>query len=403
MNKNGVKFHKKEDYNKTQGILIIILLIIVLITNLFFYLMDYSKRELLNDDSNLTQKMKIIGEMIENNYLFMDKVPNEQIIDGTLKGYVSSLGDPYTRYISNKDYKEFTANLSGEFGGIGVTIQNDGTNVVPETGMQVVDLSEGKGAQDAGIEKNDKIIEVDGKNISGMNMQEAVDMIKGKEGTDVSLKVVKENGETKDVKVTRKKIEYPKVSAQVLNDHIAYIAITQFSNNIVEQFDKAYEKIKDGTDCVIIDLRNDTGGSLSATVDLMGRFLPEGSTVVKLEKKNFETEYKTEKAPYSINKPVVVLTNYYSASASEIFASAIRDNKVGTIIGEKTYGKGLVQETINIDDSSMLIVTIAKYLTPSGEDINQKGVAPDIEVKQEYNGTDDLQLKKAVEYLETEK
>lgn len=323
----NLKFHKKEDYNRTQGIIIVILLIVVLLTNSIFYIIEFNNKKLLADDSNLTQKISVIHDILENNYLFMDDVPNEQIIDGTIKGYVSSLGDPYTRYISYKEYEEFATSIAGEFSGIGVTIQNDGTNIVPNDGMQVVELSEGKSAEQAGIEKNDKIVEVDGKSIAGMSLNDAISMIKGKEGTDVSLKIVKENGETKDVTVTRQKIEYPNVSAEVLEGNIGYIAISQFSQNITDQFDKAYDKIKDSSEYFIIDLRNNTGGSLPVTVDLLGRFLPEGSTVVKMEKKKFETEYKTQKQDYLIDKPIVILTNHYSASASEIFAASLRDHK----------------------------------------------------------------------------
>ena len=399
MKKINVKFHKKEDYNKTQGVLIVILLLIVFITNSIFYIIEYNNKKILKDDSNIAQKIGVISDILEKNYLFMDEVPDEQIVDGTIKGYVASLGDPYTRYISYKEYEEFAMSIAGEFSGIGVTIQNPGNESIPEEGMTVVDLSEGKGAETAGVEKNDKIVEVDGKSIIGMSYEDAIDMIKGKEGTDVSLKVVKESGETKEIKVTREKIEYPNVSAEVVNDNIGYIYISKFSQNIVEQFDKAYEKIKDDSEMLIIDLRNNVGGSLPATVELLGRFLPENSVAVKIEKKNFETEYKTQKQSYSIDKPVVVLINQYSASASEIFASALRDNNRAKLIGQKTYGKGLVQETKQIDDHSLQIVTISKYLTPNGEDINNKGISPDIEVIQDMQSMEDMQFNRAIKFL----
>ena len=399
----NVKFHKKEDYNRTQGIAIIILLIIVLLTNTIFYVVNYNQKQILKNDADLASKIGAIHQILENNYLFMEDVPDEQIIDGTIKGYVASLGDPYTRYISYKEYEEFATSIAGEFSGIGVTISNDGTNVVPEDGMQIVDLSEGKSAEKAGIEKNDKIVEVNGQSITGMSLNEAVDMIKGKEGTEVSLKVVKENGETKDVTVKREKIEYPNVSAEILENNIGYIAITQFTQKTNEQFDKAYNEIKDQSNSLIIDLRNNTGGLLPETVDLLGRFLPENSTAVKLQKKNFETEYKTEKQAYSIDKPIVILTNYYSASASEIFAGAMSDHDKATIVGLRTYGKGLVQETTKIDDKSLLIVTIAKYLTPNGNDINLKGIAPDIEISQDPSSGEDTQLKRAIEFIKNGK
>ena len=399
MKKINKKFHKKEDYNRTQGILIVFLLLIVFITNSIFYIIEYNNKKILQNDSNITQKLGVISEILENNYLFMDEVPDEQIIDGTIKGYVSSLGDPYTRYISYKEYEEFTTAIAGEFSGIGVTIQNPGNEPIPEEGMTVVDLSEGKGAENAGVEKNDKIIEVDGKSIIGLSYEEAIEMIKGKEGTDVSLKVVKETGETKEIKVTREKIEYPNVSAEIVNDNIGYIYISKFSQNMIEQFDKAYDKIKDDSKMLIIDLRNNVGGSLPVTIELLGRFLPENTTAVKIEKKNFETEYKTQKQPYSINKPIVVLTNHFSASASEIFAAALRDHDIATLIGQKTYGKGLVQETHPIDDHSLLVITISKYLTPNGEDINNKGVSPDIEVIQDTQSTEDTQFNRAIKFL----
>lgn len=394
--RNNFNFYNKSDYNKKQTIIFIILLMITLLINMFFYGYDYNSSSALFKNQGLAEKIISVKSIIDNEYLFANNVPEEQILDGTINGLVSSLGDPYSRYISSKNYEKFTTEIKGEFGGIGVTIKND-TAIVPEDGMKIESTLSGSSAENAGITSNDKIVSIDGVDIAGMEVSEAIEMIKGEEGTEVSLGVIKEN-ETKPsiVNITRNKVELPVVSSELIDNNIGYMYLSQFTQTIVHQFDEAYENIKDA-DSLIIDLRFNTGGSVPETIELLSRFLGKDQVAVTMEKRNYSIDVTTQEPPYIIEKPIVLLVNEYSASASEIFAGALRSYGKATIVGTKTFGKALVQETKQLDESSLIVLTVAKYLTPAKEDINQKGILPDIEIM--LGETEDTQLLKAIEIL----
>ena len=400
--KKNINFFNKKDYNKKQSIFFIIILMITLLVNIFFYGYNFRAMNGLLSNQTLVEKITTVKSILANNYLFSKDVPEDQILDGTIEGLVSSYGDPYTRYVSSKNYEKFTTEIKGEFGGIGVTIKNNST-VVPEEGIQILETISGSGAEQAGIESNDKIISVDGVDITGMEVDKALELIKGQKGTDVSLEVVKEN-ETKPstVTITRDVVEVPVVSARVLKDRIGYISISQFTQTIVHQFDEEYKKIEPDIDSLIIDLRFNTGGSVPETVEILSRFIGENQVAVTMEKKNYSIDVTTEKSDYLIDKKIILLVNQYTASASEIFAGALRSYDKATILGTKTFGKGLVQETTKLDDSSLLIITVAKYLTPSKEDINKKGLEPDILVELSETSIVDTQLEEAIKILEKE-
>lgn len=394
--RNNFNFYNKSDYNKKQTIIFIILLMITLLINMFFYGYDYNSSSALFKNQGLAEKIISVKSIIDNEYLFANNVPEEQILDGTINGLVSSLGDPYSRYISSKNYEKFTTEIKGEFGGIGVTIKND-TTIVPEDGMKIESTLSGSNAENAGITSNDKIVSIDGVDIAGMEVSEAIEMIKGEEGTEVSLGVIKENEtEPSIVNITRNKVELPVVSSELIDNNIGYMYLSQFTQTIVHQFDEAYENIKDA-DSLIIDLRFNTGGSVPETIELLSRFLGKDQVAVTMEKRNYSIDVTTQEPPYIIEKPIVLLVNEYSASASEIFAGALRSYGKATIVGTKTFGKALVQETKQLDESSLIVLTVAKYLTPAKEDINQKGILPDIEVL--LGETEDTQLLKAIEIL----
>lgn len=394
--RNNFNFYNKSDYNKKQTIVFIVLLMITLLINMFFYGYDYNSSSALFKNQGLAEKIISVKSIIDNEYLFANNVPEEQILDGTINGLVSSLGDPYSRYISSKNYEKFTTEIKGEFGGIGVTIKND-TTIVPEDGMKIESTLSGSSAENAGITSNDKIVSIDGVDIAGMEVSEAIEMIKGEEGTEVSLGVIKENEtEPSIVNITRNKVELPVVSSELIDDNIGYIYLSQFTQTIVHQFDEAYENIKDA-DSLIIDLRFNTGGSVPETIELLSRFLGKDQVAVTMEKRNYSIDVTTQEPPYIIEKPIVLLVNEYSASASEIFAGALRSYDKATIVGTKTFGKALVQETKQLDESSLIVLTVAKYLTPAKEDINQKGILPDIEIM--LGETEDTQLLKAIEIL----
>ena len=338
---------------------------------------------------------------LENKYI--GEINDEELIDGALKGYVNALGDPYTTYYTKEEMKEIMEETNGNFVGIGIYM----TENIKENVIMVIKPIENSPAEKAGILPGDIITKINDVEYTGDKLEEASNKIRGEEGTKVKLEIYR-NGETKEFEITRKKVVISHITTKVLEDNIGYIAISDFDGDCANEFKTKYKELeKKGITKLIIDIRNNGGGIVDKSLEIANTMIGKGSTLlITKDKKNNEDITKATENPI-INMPVVVLTNEYSASASEILAGALKDNNKATLVGTKTYGKGIIQELNKLSDGSGLKVTVSEYYTPNHTAINKIGITPDVEVelsdeaKKQLNleEKDDNQLQKAIEIL----
>ena len=293
--------------------------------------------------------------------------------------------------------------MNGNFVGIGIYM----TENIKENVIMVIKPIENSPAEKAGILPGDIITKINDVEYTGDKLEEASNKIRGEEGTKVKLEIYR-NGETKEFEITRKKVVISHITTKVLEDNIGYIAISDFDGDCANEFKTKYKELeKKGITKLIIDIRNNGGGIVDKSLEIANTMIEKGSTLlITKDKKNNEDITKATENPI-INMPVVVLTNEYSASASEILAGALKDNNKATLVGTKTYGKGIIQELNKLSDGSGLKVTVSEYYTPNHTAINKIGITPDVEVelsdeaKKQLNleEKDDNQLQKAIEIL----
>lgn len=337
---------------------------------------------------------------LQKRYVDKSKIDTQKMIYGAIEGMVSSVGDPYTVFFNPEDSKRFIDDSSGEFEGVGMEVG------IKKDSLQVVTPLEGTPAKKAGLRAGDIIVKIDGQQTSDMSVDEAVNLIRGTRGTEVTLSIYRDEWkETRDIKLVRELIDIPAVKWRMVNKDTAYIQLFQFSEDADEEFKNAAIQILDNqTKKIILDLRNDPGGYLSISQDIGGWFLDEDSliTIEDMGNEKDKVEYRSE-GPSLLSKiPLVILINGGSASASEILAGALRDDRNIQLIGEKSFGKGSVQQLEPLSGGSTLKVTVAKWLTPKGDQISEKGLTPDIEVKmtpEDYEAEKDPQLDKAIEII----
>jgi carboxyl-terminal processing protease len=296
-----------------------------------------------------------------------------------LREQMQKLGDPYTRFMDPRQYQALTAQTSGELSGIGVRLQVDATTKV----LTVVEPIENSPAIAAGIQMGDRIVAIDGKPTAGMTVEDASRLIQGEPGTAITLRIERNNAETKDLPLTRARIEVPNVSSSVKqegNAKIGYIKLTEFSSHAPDQMRKAIQKLLDQkVQGFVLDLRNNPGGLLQAAVEISRMWIDSGSIVRQVNRVGESNELSANQT--SLTKlPLTVLVNGNSASSSEILTGALMDNRRATIVGSQTFGKALVQSVHALSDGSGLAVTVAHYYTPAGTDISHKGITPDIRV-----------------------
>lgn len=356
---------------------------------------DFASGETLRSD--VEEKLDKINGLIESYYLYEDEIDADALIDGIYSGYASELGDPYTVYYDEEETKSLLETTTGEFSGIGATMSMN----VTSGEITVVNVYEDSPADKAGIKAGDVLYQVDGKDTDGQELDTVVSWIKGEKGTDVALSVIRD-GEDIETVATRDVIQIQTVAYEMKEGSIGYIAVSEFDSVTYEQFKEALEDLEEqGMQGLVIDLRGNPGGNLDTVTDMLKLLLPEG-TIVSTKDKYGNVEEINCDGKNEFTKPLAVLVNQYSASASEIFAGAVQDYGTGQIVGMTTYGKGVVQQLIDLRDGTCLKLTIAEYYTPSGRSINGEGVVPDVEVEYEYNAQDpqaDNQLEKAMEVV----
>lgn len=350
------------------------------------------------------EKIDTLMQVVDYYYLY--DYDEDAMIDAIYKAVMDSLGDPYSVYYTEDEYEAFLESSSGSYCGIGVVVQQ---NV--ETGIvTAVRPYENCPGYEAGIRPGDIILAVNGTEITGMDLNAAVSMIRGEEGTKVTLTIRREEEEF-DVEVTRRQIDVETVSYRMLQDNIGYILVEEFDEVTAKQFTAAMDALEEqGMEALIVDIRNNPGGLLNIVVDMLDEILPEG-VIVSVKDKNGATEEYISDAGTRLNVPLAVLINGNSASASEIFAGAVQDYGVGTLVGTTTFGKGIVQTIFSMKDGTGVKVTIEDYYTPGGRSIHNIGVAPDVEIDLPDElkilvtipEDEDVQLQKAIEILKEQK
>ncbi len=326
----------------------------------------------MND--NVVEKMEAIEQIIDY-YYYQEEIDEAAMEDGIYKGMIDSLGDPYSTYYSEEELADIMEQTEGIYYGIGAYISLD-----LATGLgKISGVITGTPAEAANLREGDLIYMVDGESASGLELSEIVSRIKGEEGTTVHLTLVRE-GESDyvEVDIERRKVESPTVKYEVYSDETGYIQITEFDDITVDQFTEALAVCKGaGVKGLILDLRSNPGGNLSAVVEIARQILPEGMIVYTEDRNGQRTEY-TCKGENELKIPMVVLINGNSASASEILAGAIKDYKIGTLVGTTSYGKGIVQRIIGLQDGSAVKLTVSSYYTPNGNNIHGIGIEPDV-------------------------
>lgn len=354
-----------------------------------------------NENGIPLAKINKIENLIDQYYLFdIDKNKQQE---GAVEGYVKALGDPYSEFLTKEEMDSLNQQTEGEYAGVGIVVTPSETGAIT-----VVSAIKGSPAFEKGIKKDDIILKINGKDYNASQMNDAVKVMKGKPNTDVKLTIARMENKTSkifDVNITRRMISLTTVNSQKIGD-IGYINITQFDRKTDKEFIEQYENLKkQNVKSIVLDLRNNPGGLLDSTVKIADYLLPQGVIVKTVDKNKKEDVQKSDASEQ--NLPMVVLVNGSSASASEILTGALKDYKKATIVGEKTFGKGIVQTIIPMDKGEGLKLTISEYFSPNGNKIHKQGVKPDVEIKLDEKAKgigvefmkEDNQLQKALEIL----
>ncbi len=353
------------------------------------------------DRDKYTQLAKL-ESFVKQNYLY--DVNEKQLLNGELKGLVAGLKDPYSEYYTKEEYDRLMEFTTGKFYGIGVVITRGEDNLIT-----VISPIKDSPADLAGIKAGDKILKVGDEEFTGDKLQEATNVMKGDKGTDIKITVLKkDSGKTEDLTIKRDEIKVDTVHSQIIDD-IGYIGITQFDDTTGKDFEKALRELeKKEVKGLILDLRRNPGGVVDTAAHIADLLLPKG-IIVYAEDKNGKRDFEFNSDENHYDKPIVVLVNEGSASASELLSGALRDYKRATIVGKNTFGKGIVQTANRFPNGDGIKLTTSEYFLPSGKSIHKLGVKPDVEVElnkdtqgigPEFKSTDN-QLQKAIEILDT--
>lgn len=344
--------------------------------------------------SDTETKLSYLKKLIDETYLH--DIKEKDLNEGIYKGYVEGLGDQYSAYYDKKETKELTESLDGSFSGIGAVMTQDASSGV----ITITRVYDDSPAKKAGIKAGDILYRVEEKTVTGKDLDKVVSWIKGKKGTKVNLTLLRgTNSDKIKVTATRDVINVETVKYKVLENQIGYISISEFDSVTGAQFAKALKQLqKKNIEGLVVDLRNNPGGSLSTVCDILDSILPKGLIVYTKDKNGKKEEYTSDEK-HRLNLPMSVLVNGQSASASEIFAGAVQDYGKAEIIGTQTYGKGVVQNLFDLKDGTCVKLTTSEYFTPKGRNIDGKGITPDVKIEYKYNAKDpkaDNQLDKAV-------
>ena len=393
---------KPHKWRKRLGklLMVFVILMVGFVGGVLFLISGSGGSSGINNLSVL-KKMIVLANCVEHYYL--EDVDEDDLEAGVYRGFMSGLSDPYSTYYTKEEYEQLSETDSGEYTGIGVTVMKD-TN----TGYVVIEeVQKDAPAYQAGLLKGDILMEVDGTDTATITLQETVNLIKKGENKEVVLNINRD-GDNFEVTVEKSSVEIESVTWEMKEGNIGYISVSQFIENTDEKFIEAVDELEEqGMNSLIIDLRDNGGGLLDTCINMVSRIIPENKLIVYTEDKNGKkTEYNSN-SDKELKIPIVVLVNENSASASEIMTGCLKDYKAATIVGSTTYGKGIVQNIIQLSDGSAIKLTVSKYYTPNGNYIHKVGIEPDITVEmsnEEWTESrddpdKDTQLKKAFEIL----
>ena len=357
-----------------------------LFISIFIFLFIFPKSIFATNNENIYDKIDLFGEVLDKiNKDYVEEVNQGEAMDAAINGVLQSL-DPYSGYMSPETFKEMETETSGKFGGLGI-----------EVGMEfgvvkVITPMDGSPAEKEGIKAGDYIVKINGTQVQGKTLSEAVDLMRGPVGSSLEV-TIRRKGQKKalNFKITREIIEVKSVKSKIIDNSIGYIRLTAFNDNSSEQIkDKIKNFKKNKIDKFVLDLRNNPGGLLSQAVKISDFFLDNGEIVSTKSRKSSENrKYFARKGDIIDGETLIVLINYGSASASEIVAGALKDHKRAILIGENSYGKGSVQSIIPLKNKGAIRLTISKYYLPSGKSISGTGIIPDIEISE---STDEFRI-----------
>ena len=359
---------------------------------------EVSSKFLKKDDLKVLEKsIQELEKIINFNFLFQNNIKPENMVKGALKGYVAALGDQYTEYLTKEEAEKLLGDLDGKLVGIGVSMQKT------ERGIEIVEVFDESPAKKAGLRSEDIIEKVDGKSVKEMSLDEIVKRVTGEEGTKVNIEISRK-GNIEKFEIIRKKINIRYISSRMIDEEIGYIKLNQFGEDAAKLFKEEYTKLeKSGMKKLIFDLRDNTGGELKNAEKIIDMFLPEDKVMYSTrDMRNLTLDVRAKRKEKKDIK-IVILGNKFTASASELLTAALVDNKKAILVGEKTFGKGLIQEMKVLKNGDCLKMTIQEYLRPNGDTINKKGIKPDVEEKLDIEkymkDKTDTQLNKAIEII----
>lgn len=405
MDKEEIIEEYEDEKKKLKRRFILITILVAVVVALFsseFTLYYYVNQGLMlksESSKEASKNIDAIAETLKNfrgviDELYIGEIDEQKILDETIKGYVKGLDDEYSEYMTTEEWDEFQASALGNYVGIGIYMSMDKNgNVV------VLSPIKDSPAEKAGILSGDIIAFVNEESVIGMSSDEVSNRIKGDAGTKVKVTVYRD-GNYEEFEVERAEIKIYHVEEKMLENNIGYISLLTFDEGCSEEFEKAYLSLKEkGAQKIIVDLRDNTGGLVEEALDIIDMFLPKDKTMLVTLDSSGKKEYSKSKKDIVIDKEVVILTNEYSASASEIMVGALKDNGVAKSVGKTTFGKGVIQSVFLLKDGSALKLTVNEYFTPNETKINKVGISPDYEVDLNNETEEDEQLNKAIEIL----
>ena len=384
-------------------LIIVVALITFVLTSVFLYNKLGTSKYIKNSEisSDLISKINIVKSILDSKYI--SEINEEDLINGAIQGYVDGVGDDYTEYFTKEEMEDFMEETEGNYVGIGIYMYKDTVN----NNVVILYPIKGSPAESVGLLTGDIIRKVDGVEYTGEDFEQISTYIKGKEGTKVNLEIERKE-KILTFEVERKSIDLYPIESEILENNIGYISITSFDESCAKEFKEEYNKLnKNNIKGLIIDLRNNGGGIVDEALNIADYVLEKDKVMLITRNKDGEEEIEKSTQKPIVEVPIVIITNENTASASEILAAALKDNNKATIVGEKTFGKGVIQQLIPLSDGSGIKVTTEEYYTPNRNKINKVGITPDKEVhlpedvisSSLVERKDDTQLKEAINIL----